>query len=269
MALYLYAQQTKNYHSIEGEIIMKHIRPAFFATLAMAFILNTAAVSAQGPGRGNRQGNCTQGADIISTLPNEELSDAEIAGMYYMIEEEKLARDVYLALYEEWNDRIFENIARSEQRHMDAIENLMRKYSLEVPALEERGLFADAELQILYNSLLEKGKISLADALNVGATIEDLDIYDLDERLALADNADIQMVFQNLSKGSRNHLRAFVFRLGLAGESYDAQYITDEELETILSSPREKGSADENGEQFFRGNGRWTKGSGTAGHILM
>jgi hypothetical protein len=243
---------------------MKHIKSAFFFTLAMAIILSSTAM-AQGQGRGNGSGNCPIGAggtgNFISTLPNEELSEAEIAGMRYMREEEKLARDVYLSLYETWNDRIFDNIARSEQRHMDAVKALLDKYGLDDPMAEERGVFNDADLQVLYDNLLEKGTLSLGDALNVGATIEDLDIFDLDERLAQADNADIQTVFQNLKKGSRNHLRAFVFRLGRLGETYNAQYLSAEELEAILNSPRERGSVDENGESLFNGRGgrgRWT-----------
>lgn len=242
---------------------MKHIKSAFFFTLATALILSS-TVMAQGTGRGNAQGNCPVGAcgagNFISTLPSEALNGTEIEGMRYMREEEKLARDVYLSLYEEWNDPIFDNIARSEQRHMDAVKTLLDTYGLDDPTPEERGFFYDADLQALYESLLEKGKISLADALKVGATIEDLDIFDLDEKLAQTDNTDIQTVFQNLKKGSRNHLRAFVFRLGLLGETYNAQYLSAEEVEAILNSPREKGSADENGEPIFngRGRGRWT-----------
>ena len=38
-----------------------------------------------------------------------------------MREEEKLARDVYVALGDRWGLRVFENIARAEQRHMDAV----------------------------------------------------------------------------------------------------------------------------------------------------
>ena len=38
-------------------------------------------------------------------------------GLSYMREEEKLARDVYLALYEKWGIRTFLNIAKAEQQH--------------------------------------------------------------------------------------------------------------------------------------------------------
>ena len=43
----------------------------------------------------------------------------------------------------------------------------------------------------------------------VGVDIENLDIADLDQRLAQTDNGDLQQVYANLRSGSTNHLRAF------------------------------------------------------------
>jgi hypothetical protein len=40
-------------------------------------------------------------------------------------------------------------------------------------------VFNNAELQTLYNTLLEAGKPSLIDALKVGALVEETDILDL------------------------------------------------------------------------------------------
>jgi len=48
----------------------------------------------------------------------------------------------------------------------------------------------------------------VADALRVGAAVEEIDILDLEERIAQTDKAEIQLVYENLAKGSRNHLRA-------------------------------------------------------------
>ena len=53
-----------------------------------------------------------------------------------MREEEKLARDVYLYMYNEWGLRIFNNIAVSEQRHFEAVGTLLDRYSVEDPAVE-------------------------------------------------------------------------------------------------------------------------------------
>ncbi len=62
------------------------------------------------------------------------LTAAEEEGLLFMREEEKLARDVYLVLFDKWGLRVFENIAESEQRHMDAVLYLLGKYGLDDPA---------------------------------------------------------------------------------------------------------------------------------------
>lgn len=54
-----------------------------------------------------------------------------------MREEEKLARDVYLELYETWDLPVFYNIAQSEQTHMGAVKTLIEKYNLKDPITDE------------------------------------------------------------------------------------------------------------------------------------
>jgi len=49
----------------------------------------------------------------------------------------------------------------------------------------------------------------LADALRVDALVEEVDIIDLEKYIAQTDNEDLILVYQNLLKGSQNHLRAF------------------------------------------------------------
>ena len=77
--------------------------------------------------------------------------------------------------------------------------------------------------------------------MHVGATIEDLDISDLDKALGVTDNDDLKMVFENLQLGSRNHLRAFVAQLEYLSETYTAQYIDPAVLAEILATQRESG----------------------------
>lgn len=190
----------------------------------------------------------------IDNYPVEELSQEEINGLLLMREEEKLARDVYLTLYDIWELRIFSNIAQSEQQHMDAVLSLIEKYDLNDPVkVDERGTFENEDLQKLYNQLIEQGSKSLEDALIVGATIEDLDIKDLQELNEVADNQDITTVYNNLEKGSRNHLRSFTKLIGRNGGSYDPQYISDEYYNTIISGEMETGKqydSDDNIEQI-------------------
>ena len=149
-----------------------------------------------------------------STAITSELTEDEITGLQYMREEEKLARDVYRVLASRWQLSTFTKIANSEQTHMDALKSLLDRYGLRDPAADmAAGEFQDASLQKLYEQLITQGSRSMADALKVGASIEELDIVDLQKQTALTSHADIQRVYQNLEKGSRNHLRAFTSRL--------------------------------------------------------
>ena len=180
--------------------------------------------------------------DLIDTLPYEELSDAELAALVFMREEEKLARDVYLDMHDVWGVQIFASIAGSEQTHTDAVLRLIQKYNLADPAENKlRGEFSDARLQGLYDTLVAQGTASLVDALIVGATIEDLDIYDLYQQLEVVDNQDVTVVFENLQKGSRNHLRAFFGSLDDMNVVYTPIYISQQEYDEIVNSPMERG----------------------------
>jgi hypothetical protein len=42
-------------------------------------------------------------------------------------------------------------------------------------------------------------------------------------------------------KGSRNHLRSFGGQLEIFGVNYEAQYLTQEEVDEIIDSPKERG----------------------------
>jgi hypothetical protein len=173
-----------------------------------------------------------------------ELTTDEVTGIAYMREEEKLARDVYLALYDLWGLPIFQNIAASEQTHMDAVFTLIERYGLEDPAADrDGGEFVDGTLQALYDELVELGSRSLADGLKAGAAIEEIDILDLEERLSKTDQSDIQLVYNNLMKGSRNHLRAFVSTLArYQEEPYEPAYLPQQEYDGIVGSAIESGA---------------------------
>jgi hypothetical protein len=167
----------------------------------------------------------------------EPLSDAEAEGILYMREEEKVARDVYTTLYEAWGLTVFQNIARSEQVHMDAIKTLIDRYELADPVAGAGvGEFANADLQDLYDELVARGSASLTEALAVGALIEELDITDLQQRISDVTHEDVVWVYENLLNGSRNHLRAFVNVLGRYGETYEPVYMDQATFDEIVAA---------------------------------
>ena len=178
----------------------------------------------------------------INAFPKQPISEEEKEGLIEMREEEKLARDVYLTLYNKWKLQIFKNIAESEQTHTDSVKYLLDRYGIEDPIKsDEIGKFSNPKFEKLYKNLVEKGSKSEVDALIVGATIEDLDIADLEHWINKTDNEDIKFVYENLMKGSRNHLRAFVRMLNNYGVNYSPQYISKEEYEQIINSQMERG----------------------------
>lgn len=152
----------------------------------------------------------TIAATSLPATAASPLSAAETADLQFMREEEKLAHDVYVALHAKWGTQVFLNISQSEATHTASIKTLLDRYGIADPVVGKKvGEFADPKLAALYQQLLKDGSTSQAAALKVGQAIEELDIKDLDERIARTSNADIKAVYANLRRGSENHLRAF------------------------------------------------------------
>lgn len=99
---------------------------------------------------------------------NPEKLTAETAyaeSLIFMREEEKLARDVYLSLYAEWGQPIFQNISSSEQQHMDAVLVLLNNYGIEDPVTSLAvGEFTNEMLAALYDDLMAHGTASVTKA---------------------------------------------------------------------------------------------------------
>ena len=156
------------------------------------------------------KGNCVQ--TIVSI--KYDVSSIEKDGLIYMRLEEKLARDVYLTLGKSYKQKMFVNIPKSEQRHMDALKFLLDKYEITDPVVnDEIGAFSNTDFKELYDDLVRKGTVSFKDAMLVGKKIEEMDIKDLVERMEPTNNPDIKTIYENLKKGSENHLRAFTKHL--------------------------------------------------------
>ena len=97
------------------------------------------------------------------------------------------------------------------------------------------------KLQKLYYDLIDLGKQNIETAMVVGARVEELDIYDLERLMAQTSNSDILTVYENLTKGSRNHLRSFNSQINRYGVDFNPEYISQAEFEGIISSAHERG----------------------------
>ena len=181
------------------------------------------------------------------------LGAIEAEDLMFMREEEKLARDVYVELYRYYKEQgiellIFAKIARSEQRHMDAMLNMLDKYELDDPAAETvPGEFENPILGDLYANLVSGsedntpvlnepssgGKVSPLTGLHVGAWIEERDMIDILHAIENTSKADIVGVYTNLLCGSREHLRAFVKSIGVDGYTPQLLYFTAEKNDGV------------------------------------
>lgn len=129
----------------------------------------------------------------------------------YLVEEEKLAHDVYQAMYDKWGARVFGNIKNSETTHQNLVWAVMQSRGIADPRLANPGVFTNTDLQATYNKLIAQGNQSADEAYKVGIAIEEMDIADLKDTLAKLDerDTDIKATLDNLLFGSENHLRAF------------------------------------------------------------
>ncbi|HHC80695.1 MAG TPA: DUF2202 domain-containing protein [Flavobacteriia bacterium] len=184
--------------------------------------------------------SCSDDDDTTQIAQTATLSQQEKDDLLFLREEEKLARDVYLFSFDKYGEAIFNNISQSEQQHMDQVLTLLNAYQLSDPASADRGVFVNQELQTLYNNLTAQSDISLVEALKVGATIEDLDIRDIEDFESRTTKTDILSVYDKLRCGSRNHLRSYVGQLVANEVTYVQQFITLEEFTEIINSANER-----------------------------
>ena len=165
--------------------------------------MKTRRSTSQGANRGS--GTCSGATGTV------RLTSTEAAGLRYMVEEEKLAHDVYTVLAHRYPDAPFAVIAQSEQRHQAAIQRQITRAGLTDPtSTRAAGVFENPNLQRLYNTLVKRGTTSRAAALQVGALIERTDIADLQARSNGTRDAAIKRVYGHLAQASRQHLRIFV-----------------------------------------------------------
>jgi hypothetical protein len=167
------------------------------------------------------------------------LTEEEKVGLLFMLEEEKLARDTYIYMNNLWSLNQFNNIKNSEQTHMDAIKTILDQNNIDYTILPE-GQFENENLQNLYNQFVIDGQVSSSNALQIGATIEDLDIVDLEDYINESTNQVLISTYQSLQCGSRNHLRSFVSAINTNESIYTPQFLTVEEYDNILNGSHEQ-----------------------------
>lgn len=130
------------------------------------------------------------------------------AMLKYALEDEHMALAEYEALMKEFDlDRPYSNIARSERTHISYLEELYETHGISMPKVNAE------EHLVLPSSPQEAAEIGVQAEVNNIAMYEQFLEKDLP--------ADVREVFEDLKKGSENHLRAFQRQLDKPSASGD------------------------------------------------
>lgn len=148
--------------------------------------------------------------NIDFTGETVSLSQSEVDSLLYMIEEEKMAHDVYVELFEQTGLIEFDKISESEQNHYDKLVSVADKFDVDISFLStESGVFANDEIQNLYDTLMQNASSSTEAAISVGIAIEEADIADLGATIETTEAVLLGQVYSHLLDASTNHLSAF------------------------------------------------------------
>lgn len=175
-------------------------RKAILATTSTIAILFGGGLAAIAAGRSPA---ADVGVDTVTPAQQQDLR--------FTRDEERMARDLYKLFAGKYEAvPIFEAISRSEQRHFDAVGNVLVRYDVQDPSAgKAAGVFTDATIQKLYDGWKAQGLKSSDEALNAAIALEKRDIADL-ERLVAKDNpADVESLYTHLLAASKHHLSAF------------------------------------------------------------
>ena len=141
-----------------------------------------------------------------STVDSSTLAEM----LTFIVQEEKLAHDLYVQLASTSGAQQFANIVNSESTHISLVQGLLVSYNIVDPTVGlAEGEFLDQDLQALYDSLLTSGSVDRAGAIAAGIAVEEKDIADIEVMLASELPSDVASVLERLLSGSQNHLAAF------------------------------------------------------------
>ena len=163
------------------------------------------------------------GAGTDSAVDTGELDTlAEAYALAHLWNEEKLAKDVYLALDAVQPNQTLRNIAtKSETQHQHQAATLLDSYDIDVLDHADQnvqytrdelpaGEFFIHELQSLYDDLYSHGSGSVRAALEVGCQVEVVDVIDLNANIVtLANQPSAVSVVTDLRDASYSHYWAF------------------------------------------------------------
>ncbi|NLT25057.1 MAG: DUF2202 domain-containing protein [Microbacteriaceae bacterium] len=188
---------------------------AGFAAIALlAGCTTTATTGADGASTAAPGGSTAASVDpgAAETAPGERAAEQRSEAdelLLYIIEEEKLAHDVYAAMAEIHDRNPFANIMESEIQHQELLVPILAERGLDDPRTGVEGTFTNPEIQALHDEFVAQGEQSWSAAIEVGIAIEEADIRDLEAAIEAETDPAAIAAYERLLAGSENHLEAF------------------------------------------------------------
>jgi hypothetical protein len=180
-------------------------------------------------------------------------------------DEERMSRDLYTLFASKYGVAPFTKIRFSEQRHYDSIGVLLSRYGVSDPSVGKAvGVYANADIQKLFDVWKAQGLKSVTAAYQVGVELEKRDIADLTSIRNRTTANDVTAVLNNLIAGSNNHLAAYT-RAVSAGTSYSSGPGTGAGPSAGVGQRRGRGAGGQSGMGGQDGGGYGRTGQRPAG----
>ncbi|MDH3650920.1 MAG: DUF2202 domain-containing protein [Saprospiraceae bacterium] len=165
--------------------------------------------------------------------PKFDFSEADQESVKHMVEEERLAFEIYQFASSKWDQPIFQTICTDEKFHLYKIKALAKKYAVE-SGEEVPGTYDNQGLQDMFTRYQSKAVVSEKDALLAVADFEERDIVDLQKYFKTTDNADLIVAYEYLLEGAKKHLRMIYQQLTDLGMDYKPAYMHEDHFNEIV-----------------------------------
>jgi len=158
--------------------------------------------------------SCTKDADVTPSSFDANdgsstwFSAEEQSDLQFMVEKEKLLKNVYQEMYDTYETHLFKTIIDCKEKHITLLSARLAKYGAENPAAYlGDGLFSNSSIQQIYDSFIAEGQIDLTNSIMYLKDMEENHIVDIENTLSKAEgNIDIVRVYNICLMESKAHL---------------------------------------------------------------
>ena len=173
----------------------------------------------------------------------ENLTKKEKWALLFILEEEKMIRDLSYNFSDKYEDKIFEDIYKAENSHIDPVQKIVRDYNLDDPSSKKDvGEFHNPQIRMIYDELLKQGQKDKVSAYKALLQALERNISNLNENIDKTDKDGILFLFRNLRRSSKNHMKSLLNKINSQGENYQPAHLSKPKLNSIKESEIDSGT---------------------------